>query len=169
MEHDDPPPLPRRKKVLGLPIWAFVLLCATPVPLLCCVGVISFLATRPSTVDGVGGEATVDAGNGNGITNDFNANPIDGEKKWLNKRVRIRTIITRIGRDNGGPYAVLMCNATVYFASSDALASLREDDEVEIETTITNYTPKERLSMAQFQGKKTVLVATLGRMKRNPN
>jgi hypothetical protein len=93
-------------------------------------------AQQPATPPG----PVIDAGNGSDITNDFNENPIGAEQKWIGKRVRIRSMVTAIDRDERGFYVGLY-HVFVYPAPSELanFGALRREQGVVVEATLTRF------------------------------
>lgn len=91
----------------------------------------------------LGGQATIDAGNGNQILNDFRDNPIAAEKKWIGKRVRIKQLAGNTSKDPKGRYYLwLRCGIAVYpsKAELDKFGTVQDFQTVTIETTLTKFT-----------------------------
>lgn len=104
--------------------------------------------------------AVIDAGNGSEITRDFITNPIEAERKWIGKRVRIRQVVGQIDRDRRGFY-VGMYHVFVYPAESElgAFAKVRKEEVIEVEATLVRYTTG---SPPQVEGEDARLIANHG-------
>jgi hypothetical protein len=89
----------------------------------------------------------LEGGNGNPIINEFLANPIAAEKKWIGKRVRVWNEVGSIDRDKDGWYVSFRhCDLTVYIAAGqeERFGRLKRGDKITVEATLDRYATNAR-------------------------
>lgn len=157
-DRDDLPPRSRRTSNTGLVVG--LLVAGGLLVVLVCGGGVAYLmfartAARDQRAAAAGGPAATDLAvgpadgavldgrNGNPIVNEFSANPIAAERKWLGKRVRIWNSIGRIDRDAAGWYVPFEhCDISLHIAPDQApnFSKLARGTTVEVEAVLDRFT-----------------------------
>jgi len=143
----------------GVAALIFVAVCGLLVVLALSKSAATTGAGSPAVATG----AALDGDNGNPIINDFQANPIAAEKKWIGKPVRFWNSVGKIDRDKTGWYVSFRhCDITVYIArgEEDKFSKLAPEATIEVEAILDRFTMTGRGGIIPYLwGKEARLIA----------